>query len=95
MKFHSFFVSELLPILLVSCVSKELWPKELTDGGRKPCLFVNIHDCVCCLNSRMAICYGEYPDFLLEAWDDYDFRKHSDNDRPGKTHKYGDMIDWI
>ena len=27
---------------------------------------------------------GKFPDYLLDAWDDYDFRKDSDNDRPGK-----------
>ena len=33
---------------------------------------------------RVALVKGKFPDFLLEAWDDYDFRKDSDNDRPGK-----------
>lgn len=34
---------------------------------------------------RVAVCSGKFPDFLMEAWDDYDFRKKSDNDRPGKS----------
>ncbi len=32
----------------------------------------------------MAIAMGKYPDFMLEAWDDYDYRKNSDNDRPSE-----------
>ena len=32
---------------------------------------------------RVALVQGKFPDFLVEAWDDYDFRKDSDNDRPG------------
>ena len=35
---------------------------------------------------RVAICSGKFPDFLMEAWDDYDYRKDSDNDRPGEHH---------
>ncbi|XP_064383267.1 serine/threonine-protein kinase haspin-like [Halichondria panicea] len=30
----------------------------------------------------VALVQGKFPDFLVEAWDDYDFRKDSDNDRP-------------
>ena len=33
---------------------------------------------------RVGVCYGQFPDFLLEAWDDFDFRKKSDNDRPSE-----------
>jgi len=33
--------------------------------------------------NRVGLCQGKFPDFLMEAWDDYDFRKKSDNDRPG------------
>ena len=32
---------------------------------------------------RVALVQGKFPDYLLEVWDDYDFRKNSDNDRPG------------
>ena len=32
---------------------------------------------------RVGLCKGKFPDFLMEAWDEYDFRKKSDNDRPG------------
>lgn len=35
------------------------------------------------LSSRVALVQGKFPQFLIEAWDDYDFRKDSDNDRPG------------
>ena len=35
--------------------------------------------------TRVAVCTGQYPDFLLEAWDEYDFRKKSDTDRPGRA----------
>lgn len=31
----------------------------------------------------MAYCQGKFPEFLLDAWDEYDYRKDSDNDRPG------------
>lgn len=31
---------------------------------------------------RVALCQGKFPDFLIDAWDEYDFRKDSDNDRP-------------
>lgn len=31
---------------------------------------------------RVSVCQGKFPEFMLEAWDDYDFRKKSDNDRP-------------
>jgi hypothetical protein len=34
---------------------------------------------------RVGVCQGEFPNFLLEAWDEYDFRKKSDNDRPSKA----------
>ena len=33
---------------------------------------------------RVGICYGKFPAFLLEAWDDSDFRKESNNDRPSE-----------
>ena len=33
---------------------------------------------------RVALCQGKFPDFLIDAWDEYDFRKDSDNDRPSK-----------
>ena len=33
---------------------------------------------------RVAVCQGKFPDFLLEEWDNYDFRKKSDNDRPSE-----------
>ncbi len=35
------------------------------------------------VNSRVALSSGKFPDFLLDTWDDFDFRKKSDNDRPG------------
>ena len=31
----------------------------------------------------MAVCVGPYPEYLLDAWDTYDFSHDSDNDRPG------------
>ena len=31
----------------------------------------------------MGICMGQYPDFLLEAWDQWDEEEESENDRPG------------
>lgn len=33
---------------------------------------------------RMGICTGTYPDFLLEAWDLWDEKEESENDRPGE-----------
>lgn len=36
--------------------------------------------CVC----RVAYCEGKFPEFMLDAWDEYDYRKDSDNDRPGR-----------
>ena len=32
---------------------------------------------------RMAVCVGEYPTFLTDAWDDYDLQYKSENDKPG------------
>lgn len=31
---------------------------------------------------RMAVCKGPYPEYLLDAWDTFDFSHDSDNDRP-------------
>ncbi|CAI8047892.1 Serine/threonine-protein kinase haspin homolog [Geodia barretti] len=31
---------------------------------------------------RAAYCEGKFPEFMLDAWDEYDYRKDSDNDRP-------------
>jgi len=31
----------------------------------------------------VSLVQGKFPQFLIEAWDEYDFRKDSDNDRPG------------
>lgn len=31
---------------------------------------------------RVALCEGNFPEFLMDAWDEYDYRKESDNDRP-------------
>ena len=39
---------------------------------------------------RVALCQGKFPNFLMDAWDEYDFRKDSDNDRPGKTDRQTD-----
>lgn len=35
----------------------------------------------------MAYCEGKFPEFMLDAWDEYDYRKDSDNDRPGGAGK--------
>ena len=35
-------------------------------------------------DNRLGICQGEYPEFLLEAWDQFDEDEESDNDRPGE-----------
>ena len=32
---------------------------------------------------RMGVCVGEYPGFLLDAWEDYDIEYKSQNDKPG------------
>ena len=32
---------------------------------------------------RLALCKGQYPDFLLDSWDSYDHKHRSENDRPG------------
>jgi len=32
---------------------------------------------------RMGVCVGEYPRFLMDAWEDYDFEYQSENDKPG------------
>lgn len=37
----------------------------------------------CTHTHRVAYCEGKFPEFLLDAWDEYDYRKESDNDRPG------------
>ena len=34
----------------------------------------------------MILCQGQYPEFLLEAWDKWDEEKKSRNFRPGKEH---------
>ena len=41
---------------------------------------------------RVALCQGKFPNFLIDAWDEYDFRKDSDNDRPGKIRYQSLMI---
>jgi hypothetical protein len=38
---------------------------------------------VSCVPYRVAYCEGRYPEFMIDAWDEYDYRKDSDNDRPG------------
>ena len=47
---------------------------------------VSVHLLLCLLLPlfRVALCRGKFPNFLMDAWDEYDFRKDSDNDRPGK-----------
>ena len=37
------------------------------------------------LHCRVVYCEGKFPEFMLDAWDEYDYRKDSDNDRPGIT----------
>ena len=41
-----------------------------------------------CLCVRIGFCQGKFPEFLMDAWDEYDFRKDSDNDRPGRQHTH-------
>ena len=45
---------------------------------------VGVNVLLCLSHYRVALCQGKFPDFLMDAWDEYDFRKDSDNDRPGK-----------
>lgn len=33
---------------------------------------------------RAKVCYGAYPSFFLEAWDEYQKQNGSHNERPGK-----------
>ena len=34
----------------------------------------------------MNVCRGQYPQILLEAWDEWDKEKKSNNHRPGEEH---------
>ena len=75
------------------------WRGKLSHGlGQRVCIWLNstIHDasgveCLCmlcmrsvpCFPGRMALCQGQYPAFLIHAWDSF-YRSHSSqNDRPG------------
>lgn len=40
-------------------------------------------------SSRVGLCQGEYPDFLMKAWLNYEYtNSKSNNDRPGEKHFY-------
>lgn len=38
----------------------------------------------CKLLYRLGISKGVYPDFLINAWDNFDEKEESENDRPGQ-----------
>ena len=37
--------------------------------------------------SRMGLCRSAYPEFLIDAWDQWDDEENSENDRPGELKK--------
>ena len=36
------------------------------------------------LRTRMSLCCGKFPQYLLDVWDTYDKKHSSENDRPGE-----------
>lgn len=34
---------------------------------------------------RMGLCKSAYPEFLIDAWDQWDDEENSENDRPGEA----------
>eukprot|EP00731_Ephydatia_muelleri_P021122 Em0013g849a len=64
---------DVLPEMVISRELSALADKEHRGPNSSPG-FVSIY--------RMAVCVGPYPEYLLDAWDVFDFTHDSDNDRP-------------
>jgi serine/threonine-protein kinase haspin len=66
--------SEILPEMIISKELSDLGKDETSDHYTKN--FVQLY--------KLGISKGEYPTFLVNAWDDWDEREESDNERPDK-----------
>jgi len=52
------------------------------------CIFMMVHDRVCCCVDRVYLVEGSYPKQLIKLWDLYAKTGQSQNDRPGLVYCY-------